>query len=198
MCGRLRGAGTRGLAGVQVSGGLASTTPVLARLPPPAWLPQPGDCRPKTPRPRASPGRGGEGGGVGGGGSRRKARAVRPREAARAPAGPDTLRVRRSREPGGPGRPGQARGESGGRLPAPRPPAAPRARGRPGQVVAVPGSGPLARVLRCVAGRLSQRLGLRRGPAEAAPACAQRTRPGHKGGRRAPGSGGPRRRGGAS
>lgn len=56
---------------------------------------------------------------MGGGGSRRKARAVRPREAARAPAGPDTLRVRRSREPGGPGRPGQARGRV--RRPPPRP-----------------------------------------------------------------------------
>lgn len=57
----------------------------------------------------------------------------------------------------GPGRPGQARGESGGRRPAPRPPAAPRARGRPGQVLALPGSRPLARVLRCVAARLTAR-----------------------------------------
>lgn len=47
-------------------------------------------------------------------------------------------------------------------------------------------------------GRSSHRLGLKRGPAEAAPACVQRGRPGHKGERRAPGSGGLRRRGGAS
>lgn len=93
MCAPRQGAGTRGLAGAQVAGGRvpASTTPVSAGLPPLSWLSGPGDCRPKTPRPRASPGRGGEGGGVEGGGSRRKARAVRPREAARAPAGPASL-----------------------------------------------------------------------------------------------------------
>lgn len=107
-----------------------------------------------------------------GGGSRRKARAVRPREAARVPAGRDSLALG-DRGSGGPGRPGQARGESGGHRPAPRPPAAPRARGRPGQVVALPASGP-PRPRPPLRGRLSHRPGLRRGPAKAAPACEQR------------------------
>lgn len=196
LCARRRGAGTGGLAGVQVSGGLASTTPVLARLPPPAWLPRPGDCRPKTPRPRASPGRGGEGGGVGGGGSRRKARAVRPREAARAPAGRDSLALG-DRGSGGPrpARPGEGRV----RRPPPRPTPS-RGAESPGPAGAGRGSAWERTPSPCppLRGRLSHRPGLRRGPAEAAPACAQRARPGHKGGRRAPGSGGPRRRGGAS
>lgn len=86
-CGDKRVSGCPGCGG----GGPGEHHPCTARSSSLAWLPGPGDCRPKTPRPRASPGRGGEEGGVGGGGSRRKARAVRPREAARAPASPASL-----------------------------------------------------------------------------------------------------------
>lgn len=194
MCAQHRGAGTKGLAGAQVAGALANTTPGPARLPPLAWLPGPGDCRPKTPRPGASPGRGGEGGGVEGGGSRRKARAVRPREAARAPAGPAGLALgdRGSVGPR-PARPGLRR------RPPPRPTPS---RGAQSPRLAGAGRGaarePILSPRSPLRGRSSHRLGLKRGPAEAAPACAQRGRPGHKGERRAPGSGGLRRRGGAS
>lgn len=71
-------------------------------------------------------GRGGEGGGVGGGGSREE-------EARNPPPGNSSARQRseallslgdRGRPSAAPARPGEARGESGGRRPAPRPPAA--------------------------------------------------------------------------
>lgn len=198
LCARCRGAGTRGLAGVQVAGPLASTTLIPGPLPPLAWLPGLGDCRPKTPRPRASPGRGGERGGVGGGGSRRKARAVRPRESARAPAGSASLALGdRGRGSVGPrpARPGEGRV----RRPPPRPTPS-RGAQSPGPAGAGLGAAwePTSSPRSPLRGCSSHRPRLRRGPAEAAPACAQRERPGHKGEQRAPGSGGPQRRGGAS
>lgn len=95
----------------------------------------------------------------------------------------------------GPGRPGQA----GVRRPPPRPTPS---RGAQSPRLAGAGRGaawePTLNPRSPLRGRSSHRLGLKRGPAEAAPACVQRGRPGHKGERRAPGSGGLRRRGGAS